>query len=97
MTEALKIALKAVESKKATEVVVLDISGIASFADYFLICSGENQRQIQAVADEVELRLREHGQRPNHIEGYRNAEWVLLDLSTRKSPPTPETAPTRPL
>ncbi len=79
MTDELKIALKAVESKKALDVTILDISEIASFANYFLICSGDSTRQIQAIADEVEAKLKSSGYRPNHIEGYRNAEWVLLD------------------
>lgn len=79
MTEALRIALRAVEDKKAIDIVVLDISGIATFADYFLLCSGESSRQIQAIADEVEAKLAQAGIRPKHIEGYRNAEWVLLD------------------
>ncbi len=79
MKDALKIALKAVDDKKASDLVVLDISGIASFADYFLLCSGESSRQIQAIADEVEHKLRAYGLRPNHIEGYLNAEWILMD------------------
>jgi ribosome-associated protein len=79
MKDELKIALKAVDSKKASDVTILDISEIASFADYFLICTGDSSRQIQAIADEVEAKLKENGYRPNHIEGYRNAEWVLLD------------------
>ncbi len=79
MKDELKIALKAVESKKALDVTVLDISEIASFANHFVICSGESTRQIQAIADEVEAKLKSNGFRPNHIEGYRNAEWVLLD------------------
>jgi ribosome-associated protein len=79
MKVELKIALKAVGSKKASDVTILDISEIASFANYFLICTGDSSRQIQAIADEVEAKLKENGYRPNHIEGYRNAEWVLLD------------------
>ena len=79
MTEALKVALKAVEDKKAFDVVVLDISSIASFASYFLLCSGDSSRQIQAIADEVERKLKDYGIRASHIEGYRNAEWVLMD------------------
>jgi ribosome-associated protein len=81
MNEALKVALKAVEDKKALDVVVLDISGIASFADFFLICSGDSSRQIQAIADEVELKLKAGGFKTNHIEGYRSAQWVLLDFN----------------
>ena len=79
MRDALKIALKAIDDKKASDLVVLDISGIASFANYFLLCSGDSSRQIQAIADDVEEKLRAHGLRPSHIEGYRNAEWVLMD------------------
>jgi ribosome-associated protein len=79
MRDALKIALNAVEDKKAFDITVLDISGIASFASYFLLCSGDSSRQIQAIADAVEARMKEGGYRTNHIEGYRNAEWVLLD------------------
>ncbi len=79
MTNSLKIALEAVDSKKGVDVVVVDISEIASFASYFLICTGESSRQIQAIADEVELKLRESGVRPSHVEGYRHAEWVLMD------------------
>lgn len=79
MRDALKIALKAIDDKKASDLVVLDISGIASFANYFLLCSGDSSRQIQAIADEVEEKLRALGSRPTHIEGYRNAEWVLMD------------------
>jgi ribosome-associated protein len=79
MKDELKIALKAVDSKKASDITILDISEIATFANYFLICTGDSSRQIQAIADEVEAKLKESGRRPNHIEGYRNAEWVLLD------------------
>lgn len=52
---------------------------ITSFADYFIICTGTNSRQIQAIADEVGLRLKEVGERPVSVEGYDNAEWVLAD------------------
>ncbi len=79
MKDALKVALKAIEDKKAIDILVLDISNIASFASYFLLCSGESSRQIQAIVDEVERKLRERGFRPTHIEGYRHAEWVLMD------------------
>jgi ribosome-associated protein len=79
MTDALQVALKAVDDKKGYDIAVLDISEIASFANYFVLCTGDSSRQIQAIADEVETKLREHGLRPNHVEGYRNAEWVLMD------------------
>jgi len=79
MTDALKIAAKAADDKKAYDMVALDISAIASFANYFLLCTGDSSRQLQAIADEVEAKLKAHGIRPSHVEGYRNAEWILLD------------------
>ena len=72
--------MRAAESKKATDIKVLDLSGITSFADYFVICTGANQRQIQAVSDEVYLQLKEQAQElPLSLEGYNQAEWVLAD------------------
>ncbi len=79
MTDALRIALKALDDKKGHDITALDISAIASFANCFLICTGDSSRQIQALSDEVESRMAEGGFKPNHIEGYRNAEWVLMD------------------
>jgi ribosome-associated protein len=58
---------------------VLDLTGITSFTDYFVICTGNNQRQIQAIADEVQMQLKNAGERPLSIEGYDQAEWVLAD------------------
>jgi ribosome-associated protein len=71
--------VRAAESKKATDIRVLDLTGITSFTDYFVICTGANARQIQAIADEVEARLKAEGERPLNIEGYNQAEWVLAD------------------
>ena len=79
MNQVLQIALQAVNDKKGIDVVVLDISAVATFADYFLVCSGDSVRQIQAIVDEVEQKMAAHGQRPSHVEGYTNAEWVLMD------------------
>jgi len=79
MTKSLLIALNAIDAKKGVELVVLDVSKVASFASFFILCTGESSRQVQAIADEVELQLKKQGFRANHIEGYRNAEWVLLD------------------
>jgi ribosome-associated protein len=73
------VAVRAAESKKATDVRVLDLAGVTSFADYFVICTGANQRQVQAIGDEVALQLKEAGELPNSVEGYTQAEWVLLD------------------
>jgi ribosome-associated protein len=73
-------AVRAAESKKATEIQVLDLTGITSFADYFVICTGANQRQVQAIAEEVRLQLkRRAGELPISVEGYEQAEWILAD------------------
>jgi ribosome-associated protein len=53
--------------------------GAGAFTDFFVLCSGTNPRQVQAIADEVELRLKAAGIRPNNIEGYKQAEWILVD------------------
>jgi ribosome-associated protein len=79
MIESLKIAINAADEKKAHDLVALDISEIASFADYFLLCTGDSSRQMQAIADEVEKRLKASGIRPSHVEGYQNSEWILMD------------------
>jgi ribosome-associated protein len=73
-------AIQACLDKKAEEISILEMEkGAGAFTDYFVLCSGTNPRQIQAISDEVELRLKAAGLRPTHIEGYNQAEWVLLD------------------
>jgi len=60
---------------------VLDLTGITSFADFFVICTGANQRQIQAISDEVNLQVKHQaGELPISVEGYSQAEWVLADF-----------------
>jgi ribosome-associated protein len=74
------VAVRAAESKKATDVKVLDLTAITSFADYFVICTGANQRQIQAISDEINLQLKHQANElPISLEGYSQAEWVLAD------------------
>jgi ribosome-associated protein len=72
-------ALRAADDKKALDLVLLDVSEVASFTEYFLIATGTNARQVQAISDEVVERLKKGGRRPARVEGYRGAEWVLLD------------------
>jgi ribosome-associated protein len=73
-------AIAAIQDKKAEEITILELDkSSGAFTDYFVICSGTNQRQIQAISDEVELRLKRAGVYPNNIEGHKQAEWVLLD------------------
>jgi ribosome-associated protein len=74
------VAVRAAESKKASDIVVLDLTGITSFADYFVICTGANQRQVQTIADQVNLEIKHRaGELPISLEGYNQAEWVLAD------------------
>lgn len=79
MNDALRIAVNAADDKKAANLVILDVSNVTSFANYFLLCTGDSSRQMQAIADEVEKQLKEAGIRPSHVEGYQNSEWILLD------------------
>jgi ribosome-associated protein len=73
-------AIAACQEKKAEEITVLELEqGTGAFTDYFVVCSGTNPRQIQTIADEVEVRLERTGMRVTHIEGYKQAEWILLD------------------
>lgn len=73
-------AIGACREKKAEEITILELEKASgAFTDYFVVCSGTNPRQIQAISDEVEERLQKTGLRPTHIEGYQQAEWVLLD------------------
>ncbi len=73
-------AIQACLDKKAEELSILEMEkGSGAFTDYFVLCSGTNPRQVQAIADEVELRLKAAGLRPGQIEGYKQAEWILVD------------------
>src|ERR1700720_1921976 len=73
-------AIAACVEKKAEDISVLELEkNSGAFTDYFVVCSGSNPRQIQAISDEVEQRLAKTGLRPTHVEGYKQAEWVLLD------------------
>ena len=73
-------AINACNEKKAEELTILELEkDSGAFTDYFVICSGTNPRQIQAISDEVELRLKRNGVYPNSIEGFKQAEWVLID------------------
>ena len=73
-------AIQACQEKQAEQLSILEMEkGSGAFTDYFVLCSGTNPRQVQAIADEVELRLKNTGLRPAHVEGYNQAEWVLID------------------
>ncbi len=75
-----QLAVKCASEKKAVDVVVLDLREIASFTEFFVIATGSNQRQIQAIADDINEKLKKQNRsKPIRIEGYNSAEWVLLD------------------
>lgn len=75
------IALRAAEAKKASGLRILDLREVTTFADYFLICSGTNARQNQAIWDEVAQQMKKlAGEMPTSVEGYENGEWILGDF-----------------
>ena len=75
-------AVRAALDKKAADVVVLDLRNTSAFTDFFILCSGNSQRQVKAIADSVEETLRAAKVRPAHVEGYDRADWVLMDFFT---------------
>jgi ribosome-associated protein len=79
LDERVLAALHAASEKKAIEPVVLDLREIASFTDYFVIVSGANERQVQAISDEIYESLKKSGHAAARVEGYKTAEWILLD------------------
>ncbi len=80
LKQQVSAVIQACLEKKAEELSILEMEkGSGAFTDYFVLCSGTNPRQVQAIADEVEMRLKKAGLRPTHVEGYSQAEWVLID------------------
>ena len=79
LDERIIAAVNAASEKKALDIVVLDLREIASFTDYFVITSGTNERQVQAISDEVYETLKKAGSPAARVEGYKTAEWILLD------------------
>ena len=77
--EMAKMAIEALEDKKAEDIRVIDISEVSVIADYFIIASGNNRNQVQALIDNVEEQLGRTGVSPKQIEGYDTANWVLMD------------------
>ena len=77
--EMTKIALRALDDKKAMDVKVIDIHEVSVLADYFIIADGSNPNQVQAMADNVEEILEKAGCECKQIEGYQNANWILMD------------------
>jgi ribosome-associated protein len=80
LTAEVTRAVRAALDKKAINVVVLDLRHTPAFTDFFIVCSGQNPRQVKAIADSIEESLRAAKLRPAHVEGYDRAEWVLMDF-----------------
>jgi len=80
--EQVSAAAQAADEKKAQQIVVLRLSAITEFTDYFVICTGNSTRQTQAIADAVIEELKKVKARPLHTEGYNNAEWILIDYGS---------------
>jgi len=78
----LTLAAKVAYEKKAADVVALDLRAVQAFTDFFFICTGQNARQVKAIADAIEMALAKDGQKPAHVEGYDRANWILLDYFT---------------
>jgi ribosome-associated protein len=79
LTAEVSKAVQAIHDKKGADVVVLDLRNTPAFTDFFVLCSGNSQRQVKAIADAVEEALRTAKLRPAHIEGYDRADWILID------------------
>ena len=77
--ELAEIAVKALDSKKGKEIRLIRLDKITTLAEYFVICTGTSNTQINALCDAVEKELTEKGEEPLHREGYRGGTWVLLD------------------
>ena len=78
--EIAKLAIDALEDKKAEDIRIIDISHISTIADYFIIAAGSNKSQIQAMADNVSEKLAKQGCHLKQMEGYQNANWILMDF-----------------
>ena len=78
--ELARIAIAALEEKKASEIRVIDISEVSVLADYFIIANGSNRPQMQAMSDEVSEKMEKAGAVLKQVEGYDNASWILLDF-----------------
>lgn len=82
LPNAVRWAVEAAQNKQATAVTVLSLAGLGAFTEYFLVCSAESTRQIDAIGDEIEGRLHKQGLRLPHREGRAGTEWLLLDYGS---------------
>ena len=77
--ETAKVAVKALDSKKGADIALMNIGGITTIGDYFVVASGSSTTQVKALADEVDEQLSKLGIEPKRVEGYQSANWILLD------------------
>lgn len=78
--DEVKIVINAIEDKKGADIKIIDISEVSVLADYFIIASGSNRNQIQAISDEIQEKLHVVNRNAINIEGYENAGWILMDF-----------------
>jgi ribosome-associated protein len=78
--ELLKIAVKAADDKRAEDILALNMQGISLIADYFIICHGNSDKQVQAIAREIKAKAEENGYNVRRMEGFDEATWILIDL-----------------
>ena len=79
--EKTRICALAADSRKANDIIVLEVGPLSSIADRFLICSGSSDRQVQAIADAIREELTKQGEKPLAVEGYDQATWILIDCA----------------
>jgi ribosome-associated protein len=81
LPQAVRLVIEAMQNKKASAITVLDLSGIGTFTEYFVVCTGYSTPQVQAICSEVEEQLsKELKREPEHREGRSSSEWALLDF-----------------
>lgn len=78
--ELVQVSVKAADDKRAEDIVVLDVQGISLVADYFMICHGNSEKQVEAIARELKAQAQENGIEINRLEGLDKSRWVLIDL-----------------
>jgi ribosome-associated protein len=78
--QLLETSVKAADDKRAEDIVVLNMQGISLISDYFIICHGNSDKQVQAIAREMKEKAMEHGRMVKRMEGFDEARWILLDL-----------------